>query len=143
MTTDCPSQPHALCCKLSNECTAEFTASFSAWYAGPFAKYFPPGLRARYLEQISYHGEVDADRKPHGYGMQQLIAVSSSLWHEHSSLAPLPGWLRTAPGQPRIASQLELGGSIGIVAADWSASCMTAKPAGLEAALESRLHTPV
>ena len=25
-------------------------------------------IRARHLEQVSYHGETDADRKSHGYG---------------------------------------------------------------------------
>ena len=47
---------------------AEQQVSYSAWYAGPVAKFMPTSIRARYLEQISYHGSVDGDRKPHGYG---------------------------------------------------------------------------
>ena len=47
---------------------AEQEVAFSAWYAGPIAKFMPPQIRARYLEQISYRGSVDPDHKPHGYG---------------------------------------------------------------------------
>ena len=54
--------------KLPHSCCAEEKVNFSAWYAGPIAKFMPATIRARYLEQISYHGSVDANRKPHGYG---------------------------------------------------------------------------
>ena len=35
-------------------------------------------IRARHLEQVSYHGEIDAGRTPHGYGTSLCPCVHTA-----------------------------------------------------------------